>query len=393
MAKGLYQQPRSPFWWYRFQVGGRRFRGSTGKTVEREARVVLADERQAREHEALLYAPLKGRAATLTFDEACRHYWDEVGQHHAGATKTAWSLNWLQAEIGAETRLDEINGAVVMRLVSRRRGEAKQCAGKGGRLAHSTVNRSVTEPLRKVLRHAANVYEAEICRIDWKKFMLPEPSGRDRECQIEEERDLFAGCREDYKPILRFALLTGRRLSHCVNLKWSDIDFGNRLITFRALKGGLDKPTPMPEVLRELLWDLRGHHREAVFTYLVQKARGSRRVGTREPIKQSGLSTTWRNLKRKVGVKNLRFHDLRHTAASRLLRTPHGNLALVKEVLGHRRIETTMRYAHVQNTDKLAAIQAAAEAAQAALEAAQLQAAVEKGVATQVAILAGKSEK
>uniref|UniRef100_UPI0037511B05 tyrosine-type recombinase/integrase n=1 Tax=Cypionkella sp. TaxID=2811411 RepID=UPI0037511B05 len=51
-----------------------------------------------------------------------------------------------------------------------------------------------------------------------------------------------------------------------------------------------------------------------------------------------------------AGIEDFRFHDLRHTFASRLLRLT-GNLKLVSRLLGHTQIETTMRYAHVLDED------------------------------------------
>ncbi|TNJ41558.1 tyrosine-type recombinase/integrase, partial [Phaeobacter sp. B1627] len=52
----------------------------------------------------------------------------------------------------------------------------------------------------------------------------------------------------------------------------------------------------------------------------------------------------------KAEIEDFRFHDLRHTFATRMLRAT-GNLKLVSRLLGHTSIETTMRYAHVLDTD------------------------------------------
>lgn len=52
----------------------------------------------------------------------------------------------------------------------------------------------------------------------------------------------------------------------------------------------------------------------------------------------------------KAGVENFHVHDLRHTAATRLLRTT-GNLVMSQKLLGHSQITTTTRYAHVTKDD------------------------------------------
>ena len=58
------------------------------------------------------------------------------------------------------------------------------------------------------------------------------------------------------------------------------------------------------------------------------------------------MQTYWQRLRKHSGVKGLRFHDLRHDFATKLLRET-GNLRLVQKELGHASIKTTTRYAHV----------------------------------------------
>jgi len=54
----------------------------------------------------------------------------------------------------------------------------------------------------------------------------------------------------------------------------------------------------------------------------------------------------WRRLRKKAGVENFRFHDIRHDVGTKLLRDT-GNLKLVQRALHHADIKTTTRYAHV----------------------------------------------
>ena len=62
------------------------------------------------------------------------------------------------------------------------------------------------------------------------------------------------------------------------------------------------------------------------------------------------LQKSWRRIRSKAGLDDLRIHDLRHTFASQAVMsgTP---LALVSKLLGHSKITTTMRYAHLADAE------------------------------------------
>jgi integrase len=69
------------------------------------------------------------------------------------------------------------------------------------------------------------------------------------------------------------------------------------------------------------------------------------------------LRGPWAAAKAAAGVENFRFHDLRHTRGTRILRAT-GNLAAAKEALKHRSIKTTLRYAHATDDDVRNALEA-----------------------------------
>lgn len=85
-------------------------------------------------------------------------------------------------------------------------------------------------------------------------------------------------------------------------------------------------------------------------TYVANRTRDDRIQGNRYPVTYNGLKTAWRRSRSKSDVKDFRFHDMRHTAATRLLRAT-GNLRLAQRLLGHSDIQTTTKYAHVTNDD------------------------------------------
>jgi integrase len=90
-----------------------------------------------------------------------------------------------------------------------------------------------------------------------------------------------------------------------------------------------------------------------VFTYLCQRSskKLGRTKGERYPVSYEGMKTAWRRKRVKVGAADMRFHDNRHTAATRLVRRT-GNLKAAQKLLGHADISTTARfYAHVDMDD------------------------------------------
>ena len=331
---------------YDFEHRGRRFCGSTGTTSRREAEAAERQKRVEAAEEAKRRVAL-GREP-MTIEVATSRYWIEVGQHHAGSDNTLWSLDWLKRQIGAKKLIRDVTDAVVAKLVTKRRSDGVMPA---------TVNRSVTEPLRKVLRRAAKVWKEPIADVAWSEHLLKEPRERVRELRTDEEGALFAALRPDYVPIIRFALMSGCRLSECTKLTWADVDWGGRLLWISG-KGGKRAPIPMNPALRSIIWPLQGHHAESVFTYETVRGGVGIRKGARVPITREGLKTMWRRGPKKA-VADYRFHDNRHTAATRLLRTT-GNLAAVKRLLRHEKIETTMRYAHVLDDDLRDAMEATA---------------------------------
>ncbi|MDF3063575.1 MAG: xerC, partial [Microvirga sp.] len=78
-------------------------------------------------------------------------------------------------------------------------------------------------------------------------------------------------------------------------------------------------------------------------------------------ITYEGLVTEFTKARKRAGLRDFRFHDLRHTAATRLLRTS-GNLNIVRRMLRHENMQTTVKYAHSQHADVLAAMEATAAA-------------------------------
>lgn len=163
-----------------------------------------------------------------------------------------------------------------------------------------------------------------------------------------EEEKLLAACagpRIHLKPIIVCALDTGMRRGEIFKLKWSDVDFAEGVITIRAFntKTMSERQVAMSERLsRELL---------ALFAKSTQEP-DSLCFGITNNVK-----TAFTSARRAAGLSDVRFHDLRHTHATRLA-TSHMPLSEVGRVLGHTQANTTYRYlnANVETARRAAAL-------------------------------------
>ena len=140
------------------------------------------------------------------------------------------------------------------------------------------------------------------------------------------------------------------------------MNFATRQVV-RLGKGGRRVVFPITETIREILFPLQGQHPEFVFTYVA--VHGNKRLGRvrgqRYPLTIPGAKSAWQSMRTKAGVKDFRFHDYRHDFGTKLLRET-GNLKLVQKALNHRDIKSTLRYAHVLDTDVADAVEAIAKA-------------------------------
>ena len=308
---------------------------------------------------ARVVAQLAAAKTSLRLDDVADRYWQEVGQHHAGADGTEHRLSLLIEFFGKDELLTEITGDDVTKLVAWRRGHQK--TGDGPLISPHTVNH-LTEQLRKLFTRAKLWGVRFEHEPRWTKHLLAVPPERVRELSDDEAERLEAATRADYAPFFAFARASGLRLTECL-LRWSEVDWSARQIV-KLGKGGARITVPITPTIREILWPLQGHHPDFVFTYVCQRRgaglHASRTKGRRYPLTYSGVHTYWQRLHKLAGVTGLRFHDYRHDFATKLLRVT-GNLKLVQKALNHRDIRTTTRYAHVLDSEVAEAMERVAE--------------------------------
>ena len=161
----------------------------------------------------------------------------------------------------------------------------------------------------------------------------------------EEIARLLSVCRGHLKDILEFAINTGMRKGEIFNLKWHDIDMTNGIIHVLKTKSGQRREIPMNETIKNIFFRVR---KDPGSPYVFASHTGKAFID----VKHSFYTAL-----KEANIENFRFHDLRHTFASHLVMSGV-DLLTVKELLGHKKIEMTLRYSHLSCAHKKRAVMA-----------------------------------
>jgi len=162
----------------------------------------------------------------------------------------------------------------------------------------------------------------------------------------EEIQKLLNACDGHLYPIVFTALNTGMRKSEILNLKWQNIDLKNGLILLDKTKNDERREIPMNDSLKALFGQLYTNRRLDTDYVFVNPDTGRRYYD---------LKRSFATACRKAGIKDFHFHDLRHTFASHLVMSGV-DLKSVQELLGHKSLTMTLRYAHLSQAHKKEAL-------------------------------------
>ncbi len=329
-ARGVYEYPKgSGVWWIQYFENGRRHRERIGP---RSLALAVREKRKTEIREGRYFPKLHHRAPL--FDDLLEDYRKWAERENRAVIKGEGCFTRLLAHFGGK-RADAITLADVERF--------KQVMGE--RLSVGTVNRNLTL-LRAIFNRALRHGRIQGSPTKGLKLEL-ENNTRRRFMDSAEEARLMKALPERLRPLATAALHTGMRLGELLALKWKDVDFANGTILVREAKAGEGRVAWMSPVAAKALKVLRrkqirrgaakGDLTAIRELYVFRDARGSARTN---------LWRYWHVALRDAKVDDLRFHDLRHTFASRLV-NQGVDLYTVKELLGHKTLRMTERYSHV----------------------------------------------
>jgi len=320
----LYKRENSANWWITWRdKDGKRFRRSSGTADRKLAEALAASwtkEDFLEEH--------FGKKPDLLFSEILLRYAKALKRNSPDhfMDKTRYRIKFLNDRFG-DFKVSELTYRAIQDFVDERLETVSSgMALKDVAYIKAAINRARREELTDFVPN----------------FPRIKPSRpRNRWLTHEEEDRLVQAAAPHLKPIIRFAADTGGRRSELLKLDWRYVDLLYRRVTFVQTTNGDDRTLRLCERAYETLVTLGPKDSGPVFTY------GGKAL--------KGFKSSFDKARENAGIEDFRFHDLRHTFASRLVQ---GGVPLynVMHLTGHKSLEMVQRYSHLAPEFQEAAI-------------------------------------
>jgi integrase len=263
---------------------------------------------------------------TRTFEELMDRYEKEHVERKLRSRGTKGYIGNLKGFFGKLT-LAEITPRLIVEYKNKRYMD---------KVKPATINRELAA-MKKAFNLA--VKEWEWCRENpvRRVSMEKENNKRDRWLTEKEEGKVLGACLPWLREIVAFALGTGMRMGEVLGLHWAGVDLFRKTVTVFHSKNGERRTIPMNQTVFEALKaKARAKSDGSVFVF---------QTTTETAIDGSHLRRAFRSALQKAKIKDFRFHDLRHTFATRLVQRGV-DLYRVQQLLGHKSGAMTQRYAH-----------------------------------------------
>jgi len=330
---------RGKIWWYHFVFDGRHIQESTGLTSRAAA---LRAEAKRKADLIERRAGIARKPLPPKFEEYVKEFLAWSKQQHRAKTHALHSLNcdtllhYFRGKF-----LDQITPGMVEDFKLARLREERKNVKDGSTIGPATVNRALTT-LKLIFNHAARCGFAVENPTDGVAF-LEERGERMRVVSFAEELAYFQAASQPLRDIARVILETGMRPEEVYRIEVGNLDFVRRSIYNRCGKTKAAKRTiPMTEevcrILKERAVKVRAR-------YVFPSPKDPNR-----PI--GGVRKAHDGAVERAGIQeHFRLYDLRHTYATRAVMAGV-DLPTLAALLGHTKIQMTLRYVHPAEEQK-----------------------------------------
>ncbi len=336
---GIYKPKGCKVWWISFTHKSRQVRRSTETSDKRLAEKVHA-KIQTQIVEGKWFEKPKGEDKTLS--ELFERYISEYTVHNKAKRTIRLEKGW------ARNMLDFF-GDVPLAEITPSRISSYKVHLRVKELAPASINSQrgfLSHAFKKAVMEWEWISENPVEKVSRERVR----NARDRWLTLGEEQGLIEASlihvtgkgntlepRYWLREIVVFALNTGMRQDEILSLKWPDVDLFRKTATVVRSKNGEKRTVPLNLRVFELL-KAKAKASDATSGYVFASEAGTK-------ILARNLHRGFRGAVKRAGVTDFRFHDLRHTFATRLAQAGI-DLYKVARLLGHKDIKMTQRYAH-----------------------------------------------
>lgn len=349
LPRGLYRRKESPYIWAKFKVDGMRkpFAFSTETADVKLAEIVLAAKRGAAIKgeltgasdniglAAMVQTVIKKRDKSESYLRSAMNVVDFLTQSNAGRKAKDVMPDDIEEYDQWRVKTAEVSTA------NREIGYLQACYN----YAIKKMKLTLEDPVKGFERH------------DEKHL------ARDRYLTYAERAKVFSdpALPQNMKDVYMFAMKTGLRQGELRNLKWVDVNWGDKSIKVKTLKkkarGAADSSktfryVPLHLYCLDILKRRRtdGWDKKSEFVFSTEDGKQLSRDG------QITTALEWACRRHKI--ENFHYHDFRHTFATDFLRAAHDLKAFksLSEIMGHSMELMTAKYAHLFPEDKMSQI-------------------------------------
>ena len=335
MARGIFERPNgSGVWWIRYtDQFGKLHREKVGPKSLAQA---AYQKRKTEIREGKFFPEKIQRKKELLFKDMATMYIEEHAKVNKGSWKTdVYNMKSL-LEFFGDKSLSEISQQDIERFRSMLiRDLTPATVNRRVALLKTIFNKAIT--WGKTDRNPANGI---------KRFR--ENNTRIRFLAQEEEERLKSVFPQEYWPFVEIAINTGMRRGEQFGLRWSNVNFQTQTITIPRSKHGETRHIPMNDTVQTILRNLPSRMKSE-WVFPSQTSETPKNA-------QNFINRVFMPALNKAGIENFRWHDLRHTFASRLVMSGE-DLRTVQELMGHKTITMTLRYAHLSPGHLMKAVQ------------------------------------
>ena len=263
----------------------------------------------------------KPKFSPIKLEDAVGRYLEEVAIHHKGLASERYRLCAMVKRLGKTKPINTITSKDVASYKVERQKE----------VTSASVRRELNI-LSSLFQTAKNEWGMTALNNPLTAVKRPSDSvARDRRLTpIEKEQLLSESLKVDNRQLylaILIALNTGMRQGEILKLKWGDVDCVRNQITVRDTKNGSNRIIVLSTALKSALMTAKNTD-ETILA-----------------ITASGLQQAFRKLTKRLQIRNIRFHDLRHEAISSFFEMGL-SVPEVQLMSGHRTLDQLMRYSH-----------------------------------------------